>query len=211
MGWVASTGDLAIAAIVIGTLGVIVTANYPVGLFWLVLAGALVISGVVSLYLPQFQYIRWGVSLASLAIAVLALFRDWSVGKHRFGSATPLLLSMCALFVLVLVSGLANSMSPAALAIGMKSYFQVAGIFMAFVLCRWPDKFIDSIPKAIFWFAILQLPFALHQYFVLVPMRADIGGGIVAIDIVAGTFGASEFGGGANAVLSAFWFRWWQY
>ena len=30
------------------------------------------------------------------------------------------------------------------------------------------------------------------------------GEGIVPYDIVAGTFGASEFGGGANAVLSAF-------
>jgi hypothetical protein len=68
----------------------------------------------------------------------------------------------------------------------------------------WPRRLIDFLPKAMLYIAFLQLPFVLHQYFFLVPRRIGYGDGIVPYDIVAGTFGASEFGGGANAVLSAY-------
>ena len=52
--------------------------------------------------------------------------------------------------------------------------------------------------------ALLQLPFAAHQYLCLVPKRIGLGEGIVPADVVAGTFGATLLGGGANAVLAAF-------
>ena len=52
--------------------------------------------------------------------------------------------------------------------------------------------------------ALIQLPFAAHEYLFLVPKRIGLGNGIVPVDIVAGTFGATLLGGGANAVLAAF-------
>ena len=51
---------------------------------------------------------------------------------------------------------------------------------------------------------MLQLPFVAHEYLVLVPKRVGLGGGIVPVDIVAGTFGAILEAGGANAVLAAY-------
>ena len=77
-------------------------------------------------------------------------------------------------------------------------------LLLAMVLITWQQKVINSLPKGIFAIALLQLPFVLQQYFVLVPRRIGLGGGIVPVDIVSGTFGASLFAGGANAVLAAF-------
>ena len=67
---------------------------------------------------------------------------------------------------------------------------------------RWQEETIDNLPRIIVWVALFQLPFVLHEYFVLVPARVGLRGGIVAEDVVAGTLGASATGGGANAVLS---------
>lgn len=52
---------------------------------------------------------------------------------------------------------------------------------------------------------ILQLPFVLHQFLVLVPQRggeSSAAHGIVAGDIVAGTFGGSMMGGGRSPNLA---------
>jgi hypothetical protein len=53
--------------------------------------------------------------------------------------------------------------------------------------------------------ALLQLPFAAHEYLVLMPRRYYyVSEGVIPADVIAGTFGAQALGGGANAVLAAY-------
>jgi hypothetical protein len=76
--------------------------------------------------------------------------------------------------------------------------------FVGMILVHWKRDVIRTIPRGIFFIAVLQLPFVLHEYLFLVPKRIGLGGGVVPVDIVSGTFGGTLYGGGANAVLAAF-------
>ncbi len=87
---------------------------------------------------------------------------------------------------------------------GMKGYFQMWPFLLALALVAWNPRLIDTLPRLLLIIAICQLPFVLHQYFFLAPMRVGLGAGVVAVDVVAGTFGGTVFGGGANAVLALY-------
>ena len=208
LGMVASVGSLAFTLILAGLIAGPVIMIYPSVLLWVTLAGGLIVSGVVMLYFPQFQVIRWGVAVASMLLVVRALME----GISDRGDAAPrrnlpsLFWWVIAFMLIVIVSSLANWQGGKLLVIGLKSYFQVSGIFFALVIMAWPSRVIERLPKVIFWFAILQLPFVIHEYLFLVPRRAGAGNGVVPADVVAGTFGSSELGGGSNMELSAFMF-----
>jgi hypothetical protein len=205
LGWVASSGSIPAAAVLAGLVAGVIMLLNPVFLLWAVLFGGLVASGVAMLYAPQLQLIRWGVAFASAALIGIALMGRLSGGRLAAKNpVSPIAWMLLALFVVATLAGFASRQSLPQLVVGLKSYFQVAGIFVALTMIVWPRKVIDALPPLMLGVAILQLPFVLQQYVVLVPRRMGYGEGIVPYDIVAGTFGASEFGGGANAVLSAF-------
>jgi hypothetical protein len=52
--------------------------------------------------------------------------------------------------------------------------------------------------------ALFQLPSALFERLILVPKRIGLGGGVVPIDIVSGTFEASLEGGGSSSIMVIF-------
>jgi len=204
-GWIAGTGSLPAAAAAIGLIGGLIMLSSPSLLLWSVLAGGLVASGLAMLYAPQLQLIRWGVAIASVMLVALALIENISrrsMGKG--GAISPIAWQLLALFFVTALSGWANGQGVTQLVIGLKSYFQVAGLFFALVMMPWPRRVIDLFPRLMLYTAFFQLPFVAHQYLFLVPLRTGFGEGVVPYDVVAGTFGASKFGGGANAVLSAF-------
>jgi hypothetical protein len=87
---------------------------------------------------------------------------------------------------------------------GLKGYFQFYGLLIAMALLPPAILYAKALPKAFFWIALLQLPIALHQFFVVVPTREGLGDGLIPIDVVAGSFGADWYGGGENSVLSAY-------
>ena len=58
-------------------------------------------------------------------------------------------------------------------------------------------------PGLLLGIAFLQLPFVAQQFVILVPARKGLPG-IVPADIVAGTFGGSAIGGGANSLLALY-------
>jgi hypothetical protein len=204
-GWIAGTGSLPAAAVAIGLIGGLIMLTSPSLLLWSVLAGGLIASGLAMLYAPQLQLIRWGVAIASVMLVVLALIENISrrsLGKA--GAISPMAWQLLALFFITALSGWANGQGISQLVIGLKSYFQVAGLFFALVMMPWPQRVMDLFPRLMLLTAFIQLPFVAHQYLFLVPARIGFGEGVVPYDVIAGTFGASKFGGGANAVLSAF-------
>lgn len=205
LGFIASTGNVVAVVAAVGLVVGLLIVSSPLYVLWSVLIGGLIVSGLAMLYAPQLQLVRWAVAGASaLLIAMAMLDRIAAPGQRAGDTVSPVAWLIAALFVVVTVSGLANGQGAMQLVVGLKSYFQVAGLFFALILIPWPRKMIDALPKAMLYTAFLQLPFALHQLVVLVPMRTGYGDGVVPYDVIAGTFGASKFGGGANAVLSAF-------
>jgi hypothetical protein len=205
LGFIASTGNFVAVVAAIGLIvGLLILSN-PLYVLWSVLLGGLIVSGLAMLYAPQLQLVRWAVALASIVLIAMALLDQIASQGRRDRSDMPAIgWQIAALFVVVAIAGWANGQGAMQLVVGLKSYFQVAGLFFALVFIPWPQRVLDALPKAMLYTAFLQLPFAMHQLIFLVPRRVGYGEGVVAYDVIAGTFGASMFGGGANAVLSAF-------
>lgn len=206
-GWLSAKGNPILVVIFVGMIVGALTAPSKTALFWFVVLGGLIVVGIAQLYLPGSKYLRYLVPLATLALLVHGVMERLGAPEHAKGPPIPPLLWWAVGFMgVALASTAANWPGVGVAVLGVKGYFQMWGLLFALVIVRWTPKLLESLPRAVLFVAFVQLPFALHQYLILVPRRAGLGGGVVAADVIAGTFGATETGGGANAVLAAFLF-----
>lgn len=191
---------------VVSLFAMAVLAFTPRLLFWVVLAGTLVAAGLIRLYLPQLQAFRW--LLASGAIALPFLLAAHALYARQFGTTRttpPFAFWALAFFAYTVFAAFALSNGPANAILGLKDYFQVWGLLLAFMLISHKKGFQKTLLLFILAVGAIQVPFALHQFFFLAPLRAGIAG-IQPADIVAGTFGSDMLGGGNNAALAAYQF-----
>lgn len=201
-GFVASTSDVRLFVLTFGLFGVLIVFLNPSFAITAVVVAALVIVGALQLYLPGFQMVGWAVAGMAFVMGMYVLVeKALSLEKTR-GPVSSIFFFSLMLIAICVISSILNNNSLDVVAFGLKGYFQVMGVFFAISLMRWEGAKIDRLPAALIAVGIIQLPFVMHQYLVLVPARANLGGGIVAEDIVSGTLGATMFGGGSNAVLS---------
>lgn len=206
-GWLSASGNPILVVLFVGLILGALTAPSKSALFWFVVIGGLVVVGVAQLYLPGSKYLRYLVPLATLALLVHGVMERLGAPPHANAPPIPPLLWWATGFLgVALASTAANWPGVGVAILGVKGYFQMWGLLFALVFVRWTPRLLESLPRATLFVAFVQLPFALHQYFVLVPRRLGLGDGVVAADVIAGTFGATETGGGANAVLAAFLF-----
>lgn len=207
-GIVVALGQPLILLILVGTFMGLALMARPLALLWVVLIGALVVAGVVGLYLPSFDKIRWGVAAAATGLALVSLISRLANPKSIISQHPSSILVWGALFFgISVISSLLNTGISSDTVIGLKGYFQVWSILLAFAWLKLDVKSVDNFVKAIVPFSLLQIPFALHQFIVLVPLRATVEAAqkyfIVAPDIVVGTFVGSLMGGGGSAILAA--------
>ena len=211
-GLVASLGVPLLALFLAAPVIAVLLATRPILLLWLVLVGGLVVAGVTTLYVPMLRQARWGVALAAMLLGAIAIIAHFVRNPPR--SPLPhglqerrgtLMVWAFAFFSLTLFSGLLNDGATLDTMIGLKNYFQVWGILLAFALLPMSAGSADRMMAFLVWLGVLQLPFALHETFFLVPQRMsalDAGRNIVAQDIVVGTFSGSMSGGGAGASMT---------
>lgn len=206
-GLIAASGKFLYAALfAAAVMGSLIAAS-PYLLFWITVSIGLVVAGVTQLYAPGLQQVRWLVILASLGLVLHVLMSRFAITTSSNPSKVPAIIWCAVAFILVtMFSVLVNAASLTTIVPGLKGYFQVSGLLFGLAFLLWPMKFIVKLPKVFFWVALLQVPFALHQYFVLVPMRANemVRHGLIPVDIVSGTFGGDIDGGGMNSLLAVF-------
>jgi len=206
-----------VVIVIVGVMGIFVVASPPI-LLWLSIFGGIVVAGVARLYTPGLQQIRWMVAVTATCLFVHVLLNIASkISADKFRYLSSIVFWSLVFVVLTIVSSILNKTDTNSLIIGLKGYFQSWGILFALALLTWSPKLLNAIPTALIWIALVQLPFVLHQYLFIVPNRVGLGDGIVPVDIVSGTFGGDIFGGGMNAVLSAYLFvalsislAWWR-
>lgn len=205
-GMVAGSGILLFQIGLVALLAALVLAFTPRLLFWAVLFGALVAAGLIRLYLPQLQAFRWLVAGGTIALPFLIFVH---VLFERRGDAAqpmpPFAAWALAYFAYAVFVAFALSGGMAKGILGLKDYFQAWGLLPAFLLLPARPGFRKALLVFVLAVGALQVPFALHQYFFLAPLRAGIAG-VVPADIVAGTFGGDMRGGGNNAAMAAFQF-----
>jgi hypothetical protein len=204
-GGLSASGKPQLIAVFFGLVIVALIVSSRVALFWFVVISALVVTGLCQLYLPLLKYVRYVVPMASVPLllhGVVDYFTTWTRTKDE--PMPAIMMWALAFAVSCIVSVLISLSDPAVALVGLKGYFQMWGLFLSVVYLRWNDRFTKNLAWGLFLIALLQLPFVAHEYLVLVPKRVGLGGGIVPVDIVAGTFGAILEAGGANAVLAAY-------
>ena len=203
-GAISATGQLGL----IGLFGAMVIGSLIVpsrkALLWFIVIGGIVVTGAAQLYVPGARYVRYVVPLVSLVLVLHGILGRLVASEPPNRQLVGIRNWAIAFALVALVSSALNFRDGGSLFVGLKDYFQMSGVLVAMALVSWRQNELNSLPKLFFMIALLQLPFVLHQYLVLVPQRVGHGGGLVAVDVVAGTFGASKFGGGANAVLALY-------
>lgn len=175
---------------------------------WAALVGALCIAGLIELYLPGLQQVRWLFSLLSIVLMLVAAVRFLAQPQQRCvaqpgGEAVVLLCFVCV--ACVVAGALAAGMSGAAALVGLKNYFQMWGVLAALALLGYQAAQASQFIRLLAMLALVQMPFVLHQFLVLVPQRSTQAAAerfVVAVDVVAGTFGGSMAGGGRSSDLA---------
>jgi hypothetical protein len=122
---------------------------------------------------------------------------------RREAGASGIVFWATAFVVVAAMSSLIN-WDPGLFILGFKGYFTMWILLYAVILSGWSPRDLGRFPVLFLLLAFAQLPFVLHEYLYLVPLREAYAGQIVPVDVVAGTFGALLLGGGANAVLTLF-------
>ena len=206
-GFISATGSVPFVAIFAAAAAAAAFVTSRQALLWFIIIGGLVITGAAQLYIPGSKYLRYIVPAAAVILLLHGALQKLSERKHAgdAGVASSPIMNWALVFVAVaVISSLINLLSAGVFIMGMKGYFQMWPFLLALALIAWNPRLIDTLPKLFLIIAICQLPFVLHQYFFLAPLRVGLGSGVVAVDVVAGTFGGTVFGGGANAVLALY-------
>jgi hypothetical protein len=198
-GAVASTGDPLTIGMSFGAVGGAFLAAMPGLVVVMSIVGGLAAGVVISLAGPAFTPLSWVISLLTFALMPLSLL---TLAKSR---TAPLFVWVVLAFMLgSLLISVMHWHSLQELTAGSKRYFQGYGVIFALALLSFTQKRTDHWKRLIVYIAFLQLPFAVYEFFVLVPLRGGLEAGGEATDVVAGTFGANLIGGSPNAEMSAF-------
>ena len=208
-----SYGLLAITAhpVVIGLgIGLLVGSALlfkPKWNIWLVLILGLAIIGLLPLH---FSFIgskaAWGVSLLSFIVMASALLR--LITQPDSTRNTPAFIWLALAFICyAVIDSLLQWNTSEEFLTGFKRYFQTFGLMFALAWLVIDKKEIQRWRMLLLLVALLQLPFALYERIIIVPLREamrDSVAGIVPIDVVSGTFCAQLYGGGAAAEMATF-------
>lgn len=166
---------------------------------WLVLAFSLPTGALISLANPAFAKLTWVISILSFLLWPMAIAQ---LARQK---RVPWFCWLALLYVAVAASStLLNWYSIGEFAAGFKRYFQAYGLFLGLAALGFSAKDVDRWKKFFLAMALLQLPFALYEFLVLMPQRGGLEAGSEASDVVAGTFNANLKGGSSSAEMAAF-------
>ena len=208
-GLVSVTANPVLISVSISLVVGIVLLARPVWIVWVVLIMGLVVTGLLQLYSSDGLVTKtsWGVSLLGLILTIVAFFTVTTSPAIR--KETPAFVWVAASFLIYAVSvSFVQWYSLGEFSGGFKRYFHMWGLLFALCWLAFDELDIRRLRKFVLMVALVQLPFALYQLIVLVPLREgfrySVPGGLIPIDVVAGTFGAALYGGGFSGEMATF-------
>ncbi len=200
-GLLIGAGSISLTFVGLVALAGLVALLRPVLSLYLLIAAGLVAVGIARLYFPGLEKLQWGVAGLGTLLGGFGLL-SYLFKPTRTVEIPPNAGVLVIFLCLICASAVVNMQTPSQFLYGFKGYVQIFGLFFAITLLAIPNRSLNNLPKLLVAIALVQLPFVLQQWIVLVPKRVRLGSGVVAEDVVAGTMGASATGGGSNAILS---------
>ena len=206
-GLVAVTANTIIVALAAGLLIGILMLAMPIWSIWLILFSGLLVVGILPLWLDYLATKSvWGVSLLGFLLFLGATYK--LLTTPGLARTTPAFIWAAVVFIVfVVINSIAQWYSAGEFLGGLKRYFQVWGLMFAMAWIVIDRTHFHKWKKLLLIAALTQLPFAIYELLVMVPKREALVTalpGLVPIDVVAGTFGASLYTGGANAEMATF-------
>lgn len=204
-GMIAITNNPILIGLAVGMiLGLFLLAS-PKITIWLVIVLGLGTPALLDMAGHGLSRMLWAISMLAILLWVPGVMHLFSLNPQQKKS-TPLYIWIAILFaVFALASTVLQMHSLSELFGGFKRYFQGFGLMLALATIPWAKLDFDRWLKALLAIALLQLPFALFERFILVPLRGGIeAAGGEATDVVAGTMGANLQGGSPNAIMVFF-------
>lgn len=193
-GWLASTANPVMIGLGVGLVGGVFLLLAPKATIWLVLSLGLSSGALLSLGGQGLDKVSWAIALMAFLLWLPALM------KLLRSPDVPLFVWLALVFVLqASFSTLLEWSSAGEFIVGFKRYFQMLGLMLAFATLSITSLDFQRWLKLLLGIALLQLPFAIYERFVLVPQR---GPSAEAMDVVAGTLGANLQGGSPNSVMA---------
>jgi hypothetical protein len=181
--------------------------NRPIWIVWIVLSSGLLVLGIVPIYDDSLDSkAGWAISLLCFILMSLAFFKSFTAPDTRKGTPSFIWL-LFVFFVYTVLDSLVQCYSAEEFIGGFKRYFQLWGLLFALCWMAFDERHIRVWRKFFLIVALVQLPFVVYELIALVPRReamVESIPGMVPIDVVAGTFGSSIYGGGNSGEMSTF-------
>jgi len=202
-GYVIASGKPTAIALTLGAIAGVALLNALPLVVWIILAGVLLLSGPVVMFVPELDKATWLFSLLGFFLTGAAILYS-AVGRERFNRPLPAFVVMAALFFVFGFLSLLYSGGPLAEGVRAgKRYFQFFGLLFILAAVPFPPALVKRWWGFLVALGAIQLPFALYQRIFLVPIREGMPG-VVPIDIVVGTMEGSIVGGGSSSVMAMF-------
>ena len=210
-GLIASLGSPVITFLFVGLLSGLFLVAQPTMLLWISLIWTLVIAGLLG-YFAEIDRAVWPVYATAAAFWMVASISAFSTRKKvlvRESSGLPRYLTALIIFyVLAIGNSLYQYEGVTQLLVGIKNYLLFFGLTLSLAAAVFPTKVLHRVAIGILIIMLVQLPFALYQYFVIRVKRIETGGRTIgdslveASDSVVGTMGGRAMGGGQDDVLA---------
>lgn len=204
-GLVVSTGSPTLIAFAVGALTGVMLLNFLQATVWLLVGGVLFMVGPIMYFVPELNKLSWLFSVLGffmLGSAILYL----GIGRRQFQRPMPahVILAMVvmayAVLSLLFSNGSFDEWSGA-----FKRQFHFWGMILLLAAVPFAERSVRGWLKLLLLAAIVQLPVAAYQRFVLMPRVEGLEKpGFVPFDIITGTFEGSPTTGGASAVMAMY-------
>ncbi len=179
----------------------------PEWIVWTILSMGLLVLGVVPLYDERLNSkAGWAISILCFILMSLAFFKSATIPDARKYTPSFIWL-LIGFFVYSVLNSLVQWHSAEECIGGFKRYFQIWGLLFALCWMAFDERYIRLWRVFFLIVALVQLPFAIIERIILVPLREGLQNaipGMVPIDVVAGTFGSTLYGGGSSGEMSTF-------
>jgi hypothetical protein len=200
-GWVVASGRPVMIALTLGAiLGAALLNALPL-VIWTVLVGVLVVSGPLLMFVPALEKVAWLFALLGFFLMGASILYA-ALGRERPSGPLPAFVSLAALFIAYALVSLLHSAGPLDEGVrAFKRYFQFHGLLFVLAVVPFAPALVRRWGLFLAGLALIQLPFALYQRIVLVPMREGMPK-VVPLDIVVGTMEGTLNAGGSSSVMA---------
>lgn len=201
-----ASGDLILIGLVLGGVAGLMLIERPVVTLGIVVIGVLAVAGPLVMHWPQAARLPWMLALLGLLLMVTAVLHG-ALSRQALASRPPwpgfAVAAVSSLAFAVLGAGLSEGTLEQGVA-GLKRQYAFWGVLLLWLILPLRWRQVRLLFAALLAIALLQLPLALYQRWVLMPRRLNLPDGVVPVDIVAGSFEGSLTGGANNNVMAFF-------